>query len=63
MKKHSKKYVKRHGLDTLSSAKRIKTTGIGRMMAEDREIWLCPECGGVVKFQTHRCSECGFEID
>jgi hypothetical protein len=63
LKKHSKKYVKRHNLDTLSSAKRIKTTGIGRMMSEDREMWLCPECGGVVKFQTRTCSECGFKID
>ena len=46
-----------------NSAKRIKTTGIGRMMSEDRERWLCPECGGVVKFQTGTCSECGFKID
>ena len=56
MKKHSKKYIKRHDLDTLSSAKRIKTTGIGKMMAQDRERWLCPECGGVVKFQNNTCS-------
>ena len=49
-------------LDTLSSAKRIKTTGIGRMMNEDREKWLCPECEGVVKFQTGACSECGFKL-
>lgn len=63
MKKHSKKYVKRHNLNTLDSAKRIKTTGIGRMMSQDREKWLCQECGGVVKFQTKSCSECGFTID
>ena len=61
MKKHSKKYVKRHGLNTLDSAKRIKTTGIGRMMAQDREEWLCKECGGVIHFQTGKCSECGAE--
>ena len=47
----------------LNSVKRIKTMGIGRMMAEDREKWLCPECGGVVKFQTKTCSECGFNTD
>jgi hypothetical protein len=61
IKKHSKKYVKRHDLNTLDSAKRIKTTGIGRMMAQDREEWLCPECGGIIKFQTKSCSECGFQ--
>lgn len=59
MKKHSKKYVKRHDLNTLDSAKRIKTTGTGRMMSQDREKWLCDECGGVIKFQTKECSECG----
>jgi len=61
MKKHSKKYVKRHDLNTLKSAKRIKTTGIGKIMAQDKEKWTCPECGGVIQFQTKRCSECGFE--
>lgn len=44
IKKHSKKYIKRQNLDTLNSAKRIKTMGIGRMMNEDREKWLCPKC-------------------
>ena len=63
MKKHSKKYVKRHDLNTLESAKRIKTTGIGKIMVQDREKWLCPECGGIVKFQTKTCSECGFKIN
>lgn len=61
MKKHSKKYIKRHDLNTLESAKRIKTTGIGRMMSQDRDKWLCPECGGVIKFQSKTCSECGYE--
>jgi ribosomal protein S27AE len=55
--------VKRYGLNTLESAKRIKTTGIGRMMAQDLERWSCPKCGGAVKFQTKACSECGFEIE
>ena len=63
MKKHSKKYVKRHDLNTLDSAKRIKTTGIGKMMVQDRERWMCPKCGGVIHFQTNTCSECGFEGD
>ena len=58
-----KKYVKRHDLNTLESAKRIKKTGIGKMMVQDREKWLCPECGGIVKFQTKTCSECGFKIN
>ena len=55
--------MKRYDLNTLESAKRIKTTGIGRMMAQDREKWLCPQCGGVVKFQNKSCSECNFTID
>lgn len=29
------------------------------MMIQDGEKWLCSKCGGVVKFQTHECSECG----
>ena len=61
IKKHSKKYVKRHDLNTLESAKRIKTMGIGHMMSEDKEKWTCPECEGIIKFQTKTCSECGFE--
>ena len=61
MKKHSKKYVKRYGLNTLESAKRIKHTGIGKIMVQDKEKWMCPQCGGVIHFQTKKCGECGFE--
>ena len=59
--KHSKKYVKRHYLNTLDSAKRIKTMGIGKMMIQDRDLWLCSQCGGVIHYQNNTCSECGFK--
>ena len=39
--------------------KRIKTTGIGKILAQDREKWICPKCDGVIHFQTKTCSECG----
>ena len=59
IKKHSKKYIKRYDLNTLDSAKRIKTTGIGKMMTQDREKWICSNCDGVIHFQSKTCSECG----
>ncbi len=62
MKKHSKKYIKRYDLNTLESAKRIKNIGIGKITDSDREKWTCPKCGGVIKFQTKKCSECDYSL-
>ena len=62
MKKHSKKYIKRYDLNTLESAKRIKNMGIGKITDSDREKWTCPQCGGVIKFQTKKCSECDYSL-
>lgn len=62
MKKHSKKYIKRYDLNTLESAKRIKNMSIGKITDSDREKWTCPQCGGVIKFQTKKCSECDYSL-
>lgn len=61
MKRHSKKYIKRFDLNTLNNAKRIKTMGIGKIMMMDKKDWTCPECGGIIHFQTKICSECAFK--
>lgn len=62
IKKHSKKYIKRHDYNTLDSAKRIKTMGIGKITQQDKEKFTCPECGGIIHFQNKKCSECNYEI-
>ena len=41
---------------------KIKNMGIGKITDSDREKWTCPQCGGVIKFQTKKCSECDYSL-
>ncbi|OWT33844.1 hypothetical protein BGI41_00345 [Methanobrevibacter sp. 87.7] len=59
IKKQDKNNIKRYNYSSLESAKRIKNTGIKRMMDEDRKKWTCDECNGIITIQNKECSECG----
>lgn len=58
IKKHDKNNIKRYDFSSYESAKRIKTTGIGKIITQDKERWTCPKCGGIITYQDKKCSEC-----
>ncbi|WP_455644919.1 DUF3795 domain-containing protein [Methanosphaera sp.] len=61
IKKNDKNSIKRNNYSTLESAKRIKNTGINKIMTMDHDEWMCPSCGGIITIQEQKCSECGLE--
>lgn len=61
IKKHDKNSIKRHNYSTFESAKRIQYMGIGKIIEEDKEKWTCPECSGIISYQSKKCSECGYK--
>ena len=61
IKKHDKNSIKRHNYSTFESAKRIQYMGIGKIIEEDKEKWNCPECNGIISYQSKKCSECGYK--
>ena len=63
IKKQDKNYKKRYSFSTLENAKRITYTGINRIMAEDKENWICPNCDGIISIQERVCCECGMAKD
>ncbi|MCF0226542.1 MAG: DUF3795 domain-containing protein [Methanobrevibacter sp.] len=62
IKKHNKKSIKRFDLNTQESAKRIQYMGINKINKEDMDKYTC-ECGGIIHYQTNKCSECGKELE
>lgn len=62
IKKQDKNNKKRYNYSTLNSAKRIKNTGINRIMNNDKEKYTCNECGGIITIQNKRCSQCNKEF-
>lgn len=59
IKKHDKNNKKRYNYSTLENAKRIKNTGIKRIMDEDRIKYTCSNCNGIITIQENKCCECG----
>lgn len=59
IKKQDKNNRKRYNYSSLESAKRIKNTGINKMINKDMEKWTCNKCNGIIAIQTKECSECG----
>ncbi|MCQ2978090.1 MAG: DUF3795 domain-containing protein [archaeon] len=61
IKKQDKNYKKRYNFSTYDNAKKIKNTGIGRIMSENRDEWACPECDGIIILQNGECSDCDYK--
>ena len=61
IKKQDKNYKKRYRFSTYDNAKKIKHTGIGRIMNENKTDWTCPKCKSIITIQTRKCSECDYK--
>jgi hypothetical protein len=38
---------------------RIKTFGAKQFLLEEKQKWMCSQCGGVICLHDRICSECG----
>ena len=56
-----KSYRQRYQVSLIDNSVRLKTVGAERYLSEEREKWMCADCGGVVSLHDQVCSECGKE--
>ena len=61
IKRLDRSYRQRYQVSLIDNAVRLKTVGAERYLSEEREKWMCADCGGVVSLHDQVCSECGKE--
>jgi len=58
IKNLDKSYRKRYSVELIKSAGFIKENGIEKYMKNERNKWLCMDCGGIKTQHGNYCSEC-----
>ena len=59
IKRLDKSYRQRYQVSLIDNALRVKIVGIERHLLEEKERWMCTQCGGVICLHDQVCSECG----
>lgn len=54
-----KRYRLRYRQSLIDNAVRLRTIGPELYLREERQRWLCADCGGVISLHDWACSECG----
>lgn len=59
VKRLDKTYRTKYGVSMVEQGKMAHSIGIAAFLSDDRQRWLCPNCGGAVSQHDGVCSECG----
>ncbi len=59
LKNLDKRYRTKYNMSMLENLEYIAKSGIRAFVANEKERWKCPECGGVICVHRHCCSGCG----
>jgi hypothetical protein len=56
------RYRKKYGMSMIENLEAIRTGGIRKFVAGEKERWACPACGGTVNVHRHCCTKCGMPV-
>jgi len=59
IKNMERSYTKRYGTSLVENSSFVKESGLELFMKQEKEKWICEECGCVVSLHDKECSECG----
>lgn len=59
IKRMDKRYRLRYRVSMIENGLRIKAIGSKRFLLEEKQKWMCAQCGGVISLHDRICSECG----
>jgi len=59
LKAFEKRYFEGYGVSPLSDARFAARFGTEELLKRQRQIYTCPDCGGVIDLHFGRCSACG----
>lgn len=57
--KRMERNYKKYGVSPIGNLTSVRAAGLDAFMRQERERWLCAECGGAVSQHQGACSECG----
>lgn len=59
VKSLEKSYNTRYHASLMENSRRVKELGLAAFMAQQKQQFSCPDCGGVISLHDAECSECG----
>jgi hypothetical protein len=59
----SENYRERFFVDLTENLKRIEAIGAEKWLAEQRQLYTCPQCGGEICLHDAECYDCGMKIN
>lgn len=63
IKQIDKRYRLRYHVSLIENVIRIQSVGIEQFLSEEKQKWMCAQCGGVVSLHDRICSACGKEVE
>ena len=58
IKNLEKSYNKRYRVSLMGNNRFVQTFGLERFMAQQKEKYTCPKCGGIISIHDGECNEC-----
>lgn len=63
LKYMEKSYQTRYQASLMANSAAVQALGLEAFMAEQREKYTCPACGGIISLHDRACSQCQRQMD
>ena len=63
VKSLEKSYNTRYQASLMENSRRVKESGLEAFMAQQKQLFTCPDCGGVISLHDAECSACGQKLE
>ena len=57
-----KSYNTRYGASLVENSQFVKANCLAAFMEQQKEIYTCPNCGGIISIHDSECSECQWRV-
>ncbi|MGO5051020.1 DUF3795 domain-containing protein [Lachnospiraceae bacterium LCP25S3_G4] len=55
-------YNTRYNASLIENSEVVKKHGLSTFMEQQQEIYICPDCGGIISIHDRECSECQYKL-
>ena len=62
IKRLEKSYNIRYHASLMGNSQMVKEQGMAGFLAQQKEKYTCPECGGIISIHDAECSECQYKL-
>lgn len=62
IKNLEKSYNTRYGASLEENSQFVKANGLAAFMEQQKERYICPNCGGIISIHDSECSECQWRV-